>query len=535
MTILRTPSLMRVAIATVLLGLALVQLQAGRADAQLPLPLGMLELTVETLTTDTVDPTIVEVAEDGTVVFVERKGAVKVIDADGALSTAGTIGVSANQCADCPAEDFALEEGGLHGLLLYPDFAAGSGDLLLYYSVPGSLGAAPATPVHPDAGGVAADQGMFRLSRFTMDDGVLDLASEEILLENPTEWFYCCHYGGDIEWLADGTIVLSTGDDTNPHESSGYSPHDAGDGRHAFDAMRTSQNPADRRGKILRLDVDDLDGDGSIVPADNPFVDDPAYDPLVYAMGFRSNYRIDVDPESQAILVGNVGPDARWPDPARGPEGHDEVEVVPSGGGSNHGWPMCIGDNEPYTAYDFTAGASGEAYDCSAMTPAQIHYPYTPDPQFPGLAHGVTRTAIAGPVYRYDGDGPYALPDSYQGQFLMLEYSRNSLSTVPFDADTELLDTTQLVPSLVGTLTGPIDAMVGPDGAVYVANYGAGFYNATGGSIARIVPGGPLDGLPVDADAAAEAGAGADRTAPALLASGALLVLFAPSRRRELL
>lgn len=523
----RTPSLLRVAVATVLLCLAGVQLQAGRADAQLPLPLGMLELSVETLTTDTVDPTVVEVADDGTVVVIERQGAVKVLTPEGDLSLAGTVPVSANQCADCPAEDFALEEGGLHGLLLYPDFAAGTGDLLLYYSVPGSLGQAPVTPAHPDAGGVAADQGLFRLSRMTMTDGVLDLTSETVLLENPNEWYLCCHYGGDLEWLADGTVVLATGDDTNPHESSGYSPHDQGVDRHAFDAMRTSQNPADRRGKILRIDVDDLDEDDSIVPADNPFVDDPAYDPLVYALGFRSNYRIDVDPESQAILVGNVGPDARMPDTARGPEGHDEVEVVPAGGGTNHGWPMCIGANEPYLEYDFTSGTSGEPFDCSAMTPAQVHYTYNPDPQFPGMAHGVTRTAIAGPVYRYDGDGPYALPDAYQGQFLLLEYSRNSLSTVPFDAETQSLDTAQLVPSLVGTLTGPIDATIGPDGAVYVANYGAGFYNATGGSIARIVPGGLLDGLPVDED-------GAGMAAPAALAGAALLVLLAPARRREL-
>jgi|GEM_PF-2715585 len=528
---LRKPSLRRVAVAMALLSLAALQLDFGRAaEAQLPAT-GLLDLSVETISTDVSDPTIVEVADDGTIVFVERKGAVNLIGPDGAQVEAGVIPVSANQCADCPAEDFALEEGGLHGLLLYPDFSAAGGKLLAYYSVPGSLGTAPATPLHPDAGGDPTEEGIFRLSRFTVTGTTLDLSSEEVLLENATEWYECCHYGGDIEWLADGTVVLSTGDDTNPHESNGFSPHDTNEGRDGFNAMRTSQNPADRRGKILRIDVDDIDEDGSLVPADNPHVDDAAYDPYVYAMGFRSNYRIDVDPESQAIIVGNVGPDAQRPDAARGPEGHDEVEVVPAGGGTNHGWPMCIGEAEPYVQYDaFGAENPGEPFDCSGTVPAQIHYTYHPDLSFPIMAHGVTRTAIAGPVYRYDGDGEHAFPEAYQGQFLMLEFSRNSMVTVPFDAETATLDTSAMLPGALGSLTGPIDATIGPDGAVYVANYGAGFYNAAGGSIARIVPGGPLDGvLPTDA------GADTDATAPIAFAAAALLVLLFPTRSRELI
>ena len=526
---LRTPSRLRVLLALALLVLAGLQLDLGAsAQAQLP-STGLLDLSIEEITTAVTDPTVVEVAEDGTVVIAERKGAIKLVAPDGTQTLAGTIGVSANVCEECPAEDFALEEGGLHGLLLYPDFTE-SGRLLAYYSVPGSVGDRPTPAVHADAGGDPAEEGLFRLSAFTVSDGQLDLASEEVLFENATEWYECCHYGGDLEWLADGTLVMSTGDDTNPHQSSGYSPHDQNDGRDAFNALRTSQNPADRRGKILRIDVRDVDGDGSMIPADNPHVDDPAYDPYVYAMGFRSNYRIDVDPVSQAIIVGNVGPDARTPDSTRGPEGHDEVEVVPPGGGTNHGWPMCIGDNEPYVQFaDFAAESPGEAYDCSAMTPAQIHYTYHPDLLFPTLANGVTRTAIAGPVYRYDGDGEHAWPAHYQGQFALLEFSRQSMHLVPFDAETASLDTTQIIPAALGGLTSPIDATVGPDGALYVAEYGAGFYNATGGAISRVVPDGPASALP-----AAPQSGGTDATAPALLAGGALLVLVTPVRRRQL-
>jgi glucose/arabinose dehydrogenase len=457
----------------------------GRAGAQPATGIGPLDLQIEVVTTSVSDPTSLEIADDGTFVIGERQGAIKLVTTDGSVATAGTLAVSANACPGCPAEEYPLEEGGLHGLLLHPGFTADGGRLLAYYSVPHSLGVPPVTPVHPDAGGVAADEGLFRLSRFTVEGGVLQPDSEEVLLENPAEWYECCHYGGDLEWLADGTVVLSTGDDTSSRESNGFSPHDANPGRDAFNAMRTSQNPADRRGKILRVDVDDVDGDGSLVPADNPWVDDPAFDPFVYAMGFRSNYRFDVDPTSQALIVGNVGPDGVYPDPAFGPASKDEVEVVPPGGGTNHGWPMCVGANEPYIQRaDFAAEAPGEPFDCTGMTPAQVHYAYLPDPQFPTLLTG-GRTALAGPVYRTDG-GPGTLGEAYDGSFILLEWSRQMLYGIPFDPESATLDTTLINPVVVQGMAGPIDAEVGPDDALYVLNYGAGYYQAAGGSLVRV-------------------------------------------------
>jgi glucose/arabinose dehydrogenase len=429
----------------------------------------------EVLTTDVGDPTALDVADDGRVFVAERTGRLKIIHPDGSLTLAGRIGVDSmgQQCGDCPGS--SLDEGGLHGLVLAPDFAQ-TGAVYLYYSVPSSLGSPVDPPKHPNARGPADQEGKFRLSRFTIVGDTLDLASETPILENPAEWFHCCHYGGDMEWLADGTLLLTVGDDTISSQSNGYSPHDARPGQTFNNADLTSQNPADRRGKILRLNPD-----GS-VPADNPFVDDPAYDPYVYARGFRSPYRMEVEPTSQNVFVGNVGPDAITPDPARGPYQYDEIETVPAGGATNHGWPRCIADNIGYAQYDWATSTAGAPFDCTGMTPATLYYSYWPSTDFPVMAGGIGSTAMVGTYY--DAEGPRALPERYRKHLIFMDWSRDHLWTMPVKAD-GTLDTQQVLP-LVNGVYGPIDADVGPDGAVYLAEYGRALYNASDSRITRI-------------------------------------------------
>jgi glucose/arabinose dehydrogenase len=443
----------------------------------------------EVVTTAVDDPTALDVAPDGRIFVAERTGRVKIVNGDGGVVEAGRLGVDSldRQCADCPGQ--SLDEGGLHGLLLAPDFAT-TGHVYLYYSVPGSLGS-PVTPAkHPDARGPQETEGKFRLSRFTVVGDQLDLASETPLLENPAEWFHCCHYGGDMEWLADGTLVVTTGDDTISSQSGGYSPHDARPGQDFNNADLTAQNPADRRGKLLRLNPD-----GS-VPADNPFVDDPAYDPYVYAMGFRSPYRFEVDPESGNLFVGNVGPDAITPDPARGPYQYDEVETVPAGGTSNHGWPRCIADNIAYNRFDWETNEAGEPFDCTGMTPATLYYSYWPSADFPVMSGGIGSTAMVGAYY--DAEGPLALPERYGRHVVFMDWSRDHLWTMPV-TDAGTLDTQQIFP-LVNGLYGPIDADVGPDGALYVAEYGRGLYNNADSRITRVVCAGCGGGRPAPTD-----------------------------------
>ena len=494
------------------------------------------DISVVTLATGLRDVTNIDVAPDGRVVMVERTGRVKIWHQDGTTVEAGRIGVdsSAGQCGDCEGQ--TLDEGGLHGVLLARDFLK-TGHVYLYYSVPNSLDSPPIPAKHPKARGPQNTEGKFRLSRFTItEQEVLDLSSEVPVLENPAEWFRCCHYGGDMEWLADGTIVLSTGDDTISSQSGGYGPRDYRPGQEFNNADLTSQNPADRRGKILRLMPDGSVPDGSQPGiAANPFVGDAKYDPYVYAMGFRSPYRIAVDPTSQNVIVGNVGPDGRWPDPTRGPAAHEEIEIVPAGGGTNHGWPRCIANNQPYNDYNWATGTAGGPLSCAGMTPAAFTYSYTPYPTTNTnvmIPAGVGSAVQAGVVYRDGNDGALALPERFEDQLLWFEWSRGGAWMLPVDGAGAIVNDSplSLTPVLDG-LSTPIDMAIGPDGAVYLAEYGGSLYNGANSKLRRITCKGctpdPSDygGAPVLPAQTHAAGPAVPATSPAGRAALALLAL----------
>ena len=58
---------------------------------------------------------------------------------------------------------------------------------------------------------------------------------------------------GSLYFGPDGSLFISTGDNTNPFDSSGFNPIDERSGRSAWDAQRTSANTNDLNGKILRI------------------------------------------------------------------------------------------------------------------------------------------------------------------------------------------------------------------------------------------------------------------------------------------
>src|SRR5690606_15441015 len=274
-----------------------------------------------------------------------------------------------------------------------PDFAD-NGWVYLYYSPQGS----------------SSD----RVSRFTLEGDTLDLASEKVLLEVPVQRAECCHAGGALEFDSEGNLYIATGDNTNPFASGGYAPIDERPGRRAWDAQGTSGNTNDLRGKVLRITPQD---DGTYtIPEGNLFA--PGTEktrPEIYGMGFRNAFRITIDPETNAVLVGDYGPDARVANPARGPEGM--VEYIRMTEPANHGWPYCHGDNQPYVDYDYATGESGALFDCdnlvndspnntglTELPPAvapQIAYGYGESAEWPELEVGGA-APMAGPVYRYD-------------------------------------------------------------------------------------------------------------------------------------
>lgn len=307
---------------------------------------------------ETGEPMSLAVLPDRSVLHTSRSGELRITDSAGNTKVSGVLPV------------YSHDEEGLQGVGIDPDFDKNRA-IYLYYAPPLDTpsGDAPET-------GTAADfakfDGVNRLSRFVLkEDGTLDLSSEKKVLDVKTSRGICCHVGGDIDFDAQGNLYLSTGDDSNPFASDGYTPIDERPDRNpAFDARRTSGNTNDLRGKILRIKVAD---DGSYtIPEGNLFA--PGTDktrPEIYAMGFRNPFRFSVDKATGIAYVGDYGPDAGAADPKRGPGGQVEFARVTKAG--NFGWPFCTGKNDPFVDYDFATKTSGAAFDCAAPKNTSPH------------------------------------------------------------------------------------------------------------------------------------------------------------------
>ncbi|MEU5343554.1 PQQ-dependent sugar dehydrogenase [Streptomyces sp. NPDC020766] len=417
------------------------------------------------------EPMSLAVLPDRSVLHTSRDGELRITDSAGNTKLAGKLAV------------YSHDEEGLQGVGIDPGFADNR-FIYLYYAPPldTPAGDAPET-------GTAADfapfDGVNRLSRFVLNaDGTLDNASEKKILDIPATRGICCHVGGDIDFDAAGNLYLSTGDDSNPFQSDGYAPIDErADRNPVFDAQRTSGNTNDLRGKILRIKVN---ADGSYtVPDGNLFA--PGTDrtkPEIYAMGFRNPFRFSVDKKTGILYVGDYGPDAGAADPARGPAGQVEFARVTEPG--NFGWPYCTGNNDAYVDYDFGTKASGASFDCSApkntspnntgltdLPPAQAAWIPYDGGSVPEFGTG-SESPMGGPVYDYDAslDSPVKFPEAYDGDFFAGEFGRRWIKRIASDDS----GTVQSINDVPWTGTQIMDMAFGPDGALYVLDYGLAWF-----------------------------------------------------------
>jgi cytochrome c len=432
---------------------------------------------------------------------------------DGRVFLSGE-GRSTTLAAQIPV--YRHDEEGLQGITVAPDFATSRWVYAMYAPRLDTPADDPGTPGVNEgdapANGQASDfepfQGQTWVSRFKMSGDTLDLASEQVVLKVATDRGLCCHVGGDLLFDRAGNLLISTGDDTNPFESDGYTPIDERPTRNpAFDAQRTAANTNDLRGKVLRIHPE-ADG-GYTIPAGNLFGPGGAYPdadpakarPEIYAMGFRNPFRLGLDPETGWLYVGEYGPDAAAADEARGPGG--AVEVMQIREAANYGWPYCAGPNLAYRDYDFATGTSGPAFDCAHpvndsphntglrdLPPAQepwiwydggtVHYDGKSTDEF----GSGSESPMAGPVYRYDAalESDVKLPEYFDGHFFLGEWGRGWIKEIGVG---EAGEPTAVHPFFdSGTIAAPMDFEFGPDGSLYVLDYGSASYGGmyAGGS-----------------------------------------------------
>ncbi|MEU0628339.1 ThuA domain-containing protein [Streptomyces sp. NPDC005989] len=413
---------------------------------------------------NTADPMELDVAKDGRVYYVQRSGEINIYDpATHATTTAGKLDV------------YTGGEDGLVGMELDPDFMKNHW-IYLYYAPAG------------------ATEDVNRLSRFTVKGNTLDPASEKKLLDVPAyrdrTFPEPGHTGGAVEFGPGRTLYLSVGDDTPPNLDpnwQGYAPLDWREGKQMLDAARTAGNTNDLRGKILRIKP--KDSGGYTIPKGNLFAPGTAKTrPEIYAMGFRNPFRFTVDPKTGYVHASDYGPDRGLPTTDRGPEGLVEYNVIKKAG--NFGWPFCHGNNQAYAPYNPDTKEVGPKFDCAnpvnpspnntgltQLPPIQqpeIWYGYGASEEFPEVGSGGS-APMSGPVYHYDAKNPSTtkFPAYFEGASFFYEWSRNYVKEVRFDKDQKVLKINDFLSTQ--KFNKPMDMTFGPDGSLYVLEWGSSF------------------------------------------------------------
>jgi len=254
------------------------------------------------------NPVAIAHAGDDRLFIVEQAGRIRVIDSNGTPQAEAFLDIAAQV-------DDGGSEMGLLGLAFHPNYA-GNGYFYVYYTFDPGPG--------PDRS---------RVSRFTVsaDPNRADSASERVLLE--FEQPFANHNGGDLHFGPDGYLYIASGD--------------GGSGGDPFDYAQTD---GALLGKLLRINVDGVTGNGPDcdlsgnshyrIPPDNAFTDGPggAGCDEIYAAGLRNPWRFSFDRLTGDLWIGDVGQNA-----------FEEIDFAPAGagGGLDFGW-RCYEGNQPF-------------------------------------------------------------------------------------------------------------------------------------------------------------------------------------------
>ncbi|MFF5084271.1 ThuA domain-containing protein [Actinoplanes sp. NPDC000266] len=460
-----------------------------------------------TLNDEPGEPMTLAVLPDGRVLHNTRGGEVRLYDPASGLSPV---------IAEIPV--YVHDEDGLQSVAVDADFAKNRWVYIYYAPKLDTPVDNPATPAvnEGDAPVTSADpavwdkfKGYNQLSRVKLVETPsprLDLSTEQQILRVPVDRGNCCHVGGEVKFDGKGLLYLVTGDDTNAGGSDGFTPiNESPTQGPAYDAQRSAANTNDLRGKVLRVKVR---GDGSYtIPSGNLFPPGKAKTrPEIFLMGVRNPFRFDVS-KSGYVYVGDYSPDSRVPNAARGPEGTGRWIATNKAG--NYGWPYCYSPELPYIDFDFVTRTSGAAFNCktpvnesprntglrnlppvrqptlaytfNAVTPCPSAYlqdpPVACGNDWPALGTGGVGP-MGGPQYSYNRrlDNEMKFPEYYDDTVVFGEFTRNKLFAMRTDGKDGLLAIEPMLTNF--TWANPMDIEFGPDGQLYVLEYGNGFFRA---------------------------------------------------------
>jgi glucose/arabinose dehydrogenase len=235
------------------------------------------------------------------------------------------------------------------------------------------------------------------------------------------------HNGGTILFGPDGYLYVGTGDGGGGCES---------------DKPGAVQDPTRLFGKILRLDVD---GTPPFAAPGNPFADDPR----VYHYGLRNPFRMNFNPVTNDLFIGDVGQDA-----------YEEISVAPGNApAQNFGWPAFEASVQGTCGPEPLGGPSPH-------TPPIVTVDRRPGAQGPFADY---TSIIGGRVYRGT-----AIP-GLQGVYLFADFAGSELGAVTYCngvASPPVAVPLSEIPTPNGTLSTISSFVEGHDGEIYVT-YGS--------------------------------------------------------------
>ncbi len=415
----------------------------------------------EVLAGDVQDGIQLQVAPGGDVYFIERGGALRKWSAqEKTTREIGSLPVAVGG------------EYGLIGIALDRNFAINHW-VYLHYSPKADAGK------------------MTRLSRFSIAADKLDTASEKVMLSYD---ILGGHQGGGLQMDGAGNLWVSIADHAVARVFPATDERDPVPDRNA-NALRTSANTQDLRGKILRIRPEQ---DGSYtIPKGNLFADAKQGRPEIFIMGCRNPFRFNFDEASGRLFWAEVGSNT---EERFGTGGFDEISVSTTP--ANSGWPLFIGPNAAYRRFDEVTQTLGDLYDVERPVnesrfntgarelpkphPALIWYGSEDSQEFPELGNGGRSTAV-GQVYRFDPKlaSDIKLPQVFDGRFFIYDWCRSWVKSVALTPDGVV---ERIEPFMASTtFRRPIDLQLGADGALYMIEFGDRWSGNKDGRLSRLL------------------------------------------------
>lgn len=329
-----------------------------------------------TLVKGLTNPWGLEFLPNGDMLVTERPGRMRIIR-DGKLLEQPIKGVP---------EVFASGQGGLLDVKLHPNYKENQ---LIYFTYSSGSASANRTSL-----------GRARLVDMELKD------VQEIFRVSPDK-SGGQHFGSVLQWLPDGTLLMSIGDGGNPPQRI-----------NGMLAREQAQNLGSHNGSVLRLT-----DEGKPAP-DNPFVGKDGAKPEIFSYGHRNIQGITLDSANRIWTT------------EHGPRGGDELHYVEKG--KNYGWPNV---------------SFGRDYVTNELVAPKTTSPEYPDP----VVVWVPSTAVSGLTY-FTGD---KIP-AWKGSLLSGGLVSQDIRVIKMDGTKPVEERS----ARIGRRVREVEQ--GPDGYVYV-------------------------------------------------------------------